>query len=94
MMCRSAARHIGAFTKAHRSLQEIYEKFDQTPADFKDLQPEFPHPRCYTSLDGKSQEHFRYIRTLEVSKLLFVMKTDAGEQLCVKFVQTYLWTVY
>ena len=93
-MRKSAARHIGALRKAHQSLQGLYEKFDQTPADFKDLQPEFPHPRYYTSLDGNNHECFRYIRTLGASNLLFVVKTDAGEQLCVKFVRTYAWTVH
>ena len=93
-MRQSAARHIGAFTKALRSLQELYEKFNRrTPEDFKDLQPEFPHPRCYTTLDGKNHR-FRYISILQDSKLLFVVETDAGERLCVKFVRTYAPTVH
>ena len=93
-MRRCAARHIGAFTKACRSLKELYERFDKTPGDFKNLQPEFPHPRCYTTLDEKNQEHFRYIRTLEASKLLFAAQTDAGEELCVKFARTYNQAVH
>ena len=89
-MRRSAARHVGAFRKACQTLKELYQKFNADPAAFNDWQPEFPHPRSYRSLDDEKEEvHFRYASVLEYNKLLFVAKTDAGEQVCIKFAQTY-----
>ncbi|KAI6006425.1 hypothetical protein EDC04DRAFT_2969244 [Pisolithus marmoratus] len=85
VMRQSAARRIGAFTKACQRLKELYVNYNRTPENFKDLQPEFPHPRCYKILDRQDWVHFRYIHSLEASKLLFIMEMDAGQKLCVKF---------
>ncbi|KAI5986002.1 hypothetical protein EDC04DRAFT_2589995 [Pisolithus marmoratus] len=89
VMRQSAARRIGAFTKACQRLKELYVNYNRTPENFKDLQPEFPHPRCYKILDKQDWVHFRYIHSLEASKLLFIVETDAGQKLCVKFARSY-----
>ncbi|KAI6043266.1 hypothetical protein EDC04DRAFT_2600312 [Pisolithus marmoratus] len=60
MMCQSAAHRIGAFTKACQRLKELYVKYNRTPENFKDLQSEFPHPRCYKILDRQDWVHFRW----------------------------------
>lgn len=91
-MRRYAGRHICAFKNAVKTLKKRYDEFHRTPTKFKDMQPEYPHPRYYQSSDGKTC--FRYIRSLQANKLLFVAETDAGERLCVKFTRTYDRTVH
>ncbi|KAH7908778.1 hypothetical protein BJ138DRAFT_1115536 [Hygrophoropsis aurantiaca] len=88
-MSEFAASHIGAFKKALQSLENLYKEFARHPENFSDLQPKFPYPRSYISLETKEQEHFRYIRTLERNKLLFIVQTGESKQLCVKFARRY-----
>ena len=89
MMCWSAACHISTFRKVCQMLKELYQKFDANHAAFGDLQPEFPHPHSYRILNEEKEVHFRYTHILEHNKLCFIVVTNTGKQICIKFTWTY-----
>jgi hypothetical protein len=87
-MRESLARHFGAFKKAIRSLEQCYKALEN-PAVLADLDPRFPDPRTYRSLETDCTVKFEYIDQIDQHKLLFFGKTDNGESICIKFVRRY-----
>jgi hypothetical protein len=87
-MRESLARHFGAFKKAIRSLEQCYEALEN-PAVLADLDPRFPDPRTYRSLETDCTVKFKYVSQMDQQKLLFFGKTDNGESICIKFVRRY-----
>ena len=87
-MRESLARHFGAFKKAISLLEECYETLEN-PALIEDLDPRFPDPRTYHSLETNSTVNFKYVGQMYAKRLLFLGKTDNGERVCIKFVRRY-----
>lgn len=87
-MRESVARHLGAFKKAVESLKRCHEALDDL-ALLKHLDPLYPDPHSYRSLQSKTTVNFEYTSHMDPNKLLFFGKTDNGESICIKFVRRY-----
>jgi hypothetical protein len=87
-MRESLARHFGALKKAIQSLKQCHKAL-ANPALLKDLDPRYPDPRTYHSLETETNVKFKYLSQMDDSKLLFVGETDDGERICIKFVRRY-----
>jgi aminoglycoside phosphotransferase (APT) family kinase protein len=61
----------------------------ENPALIEDLDPRFPDPRTYHSIETNSTVKFKYLYQMDEQKLLFVGKTDNGESIRIKFVRRY-----
>ncbi|KAM6501181.1 hypothetical protein JOM56_004195 [Amanita muscaria] len=70
-----AARHLGAFKKAIRSLQDYYHN---------DLSR-----KHITSLVDSSEHHFKYVKQHEHHRLFFFGKLSDGRGICIKFTHDY-----
>jgi len=92
-MRESLARHFGALKKAILSLGQCYEALTNT-ALLENLDPQYPDPRTYRSLESKTTVNFKYLRQMDEKKLLFVGETDNGERICIKFVCRYSQAVH
>jgi hypothetical protein len=92
-MNESLARHFGAFKAAILSLEQCYDAL-KNPTLLENLDPQFPDPRMYRSLETKATVNFKYLRQIDEKKLLFVGENDNGERICIKFVRRYSQTVH
>ena len=89
----SLVRHFGAFKAAIRSLEQCYDTL-KTPALLENLDPQFPDPRTYHSLETKTIVNFKYLRQIDEKKLLFLGENDNGKRICIKFVRQYSQAVH
>ena len=87
-MRESLARHFGALKKAILSLEQCYDALTN-PTLLENLDPQFPDPRTYCSLETETIVNFQYLCQLDEKKLLFVGETDNRERICIKFVRQY-----
>ncbi|KIL66082.1 hypothetical protein M378DRAFT_10374 [Amanita muscaria Koide BX008] len=91
-----AARHLGAFKKAIRSLQDYYHNDlsvtnppvplsnpTSIPSDI------FPYRKHFTSLVDSSEHHFEYVKQHEHHRLFFFGKLSDGRGICIKFTHDY-----
>jgi len=92
-MRESLARHFGALKKTILSLERCYEAL-RNPALLENLDPQFPDPRTFRSLESKTTVNFKYLCQMDEKKLLFVGETDKGERICIKFVRRYSRAVH
>jgi hypothetical protein len=92
-MHESLARHFGAFKAAIRSLEQCYDAL-KNPALLENLDPQFPDPRRYRSLETKITVNFKYLHQIDEKKLLFIGENDNGERICIKFVRRYSQAVH
>lgn len=89
----SLARNFGALKKAILLLERCYEAL-KNPTLFEKLDPQFPDPRTFRSLETENTVHFKYLHHLDEKKLLFIGETDNRERICVKFVRRYSRAVH
>ncbi|KAF8810349.1 hypothetical protein BYT27DRAFT_7253936 [Phlegmacium glaucopus] len=68
----SLARHLGAFKKAIRSLEECYEAALTNPTLLKNLNPQFPDPCTYLSPATKTSVNFKYLCQIDEKRQLFI----------------------
>ncbi|KAG5635658.1 hypothetical protein H0H81_010494 [Sphagnurus paluster] len=87
-MRESLARHFGALKKAIFSFEQRYDALTD-PSLLKHLDPRFPDPRTYRSLETETTVNFEYLHQIDEQKLLFMGKTDNRERICIKFVRRY-----
>jgi hypothetical protein len=87
-MRESLARHFGAFKAASRSLEQCYDAL-KNHALLENLDPQFPDPRTYRSLETETTVNFKYLCQIDEKKLLFIGENDNGERICIKFVRRY-----
>ena len=86
----TVARHMVAFRKATERLKEYYEKLQETPTVPSVVPPHmFPYPTGYKSLNDNTPKRFQYGIELVDDKLVFSGTEDNGDNICIKFVQTY-----
>ncbi|KAF4623412.1 hypothetical protein D9613_002414 [Agrocybe pediades] len=83
-------RQIGAFRNALTLLQPCYDILD-TPRFPKDLDPIFPDPRQYVSVETGETIKFDYVRKAvpDSATLVFMGTTSAHEDICIKYTQSY-----
>ncbi|KAF8079189.1 hypothetical protein FPV67DRAFT_1604454 [Lyophyllum atratum] len=89
-----AARHLGAYKRAVRSLEAYYR--DELPSttassSLSPPDPRFPYPTRFTSLDDAAECVFEYVSQLDQDKLLFVARLLQGGRgnICIKFARRY-----
>jgi len=87
-MRESLARHFGAFKTTIRSLEQCYDALEN-PTLLENLDPRFPDPHTYHSLETGTKVHFKYFLQIHEEKLLFFGKADDGQSICIKFVRRY-----
>ncbi len=92
-MRESLARHFGALKKAILSLEQCYDALTNSTL-LENLDPQFPDPHTYCSLETEATVNFKYLRQLDEKKLLFVGETDNRERICIKFVRRYSRAVH
>ncbi|KAH9955729.1 hypothetical protein BGW80DRAFT_1213867 [Lactifluus volemus] len=92
-MRESLARHFGAFKAAIRSLEQCYDAL-KNHALLENLDPQFPDPRTYRSLETETTVNFEYLCQIDETKLLFIGENDNGERICIKFVRRYSQAVH
>ncbi|KAG1843680.1 hypothetical protein F4604DRAFT_1823435 [Suillus subluteus] len=93
------ARHVGAFRKSLRSLNEYCKTMDldaNSPTLNPDLNPvtAFPFQRSYTCIETSSMVHFRYIYQMDNTKLIFTAQRTNKKMICIKFVRRYSMDVH
>ncbi|KAF9553365.1 hypothetical protein CPC08DRAFT_787768 [Agrocybe pediades] len=83
-------RQIGAFRNARTLLQRCYDIL-ATPRFPKDLDPIFPDPRQYVSVETGETIKFDYVRKAvpKSATLVFMGTTSAHEDICIKYTQPY-----
>jgi serine/threonine protein kinase len=84
-------RHLGAFRKATKSLEQYYEnlKASGSSAISSKYNPTFPYPTSYTS--GLTEHTFTYLSELPSEhNFVFFGRLDSNDQkLCIKFTHQY-----
>lgn len=92
---QTATRHIAAFYKAVKSLEQYYSQLEHHCLSNAVTDQLFPYPTSYDSLPvangtAATTIQFRYDRPVVNGKLIF-FATEVGseEKICVKFVQSY-----
>jgi hypothetical protein len=84
-----AARHFGALRSALRTLKTYYRDLNSLSSSVP-RDPKFPYPSHFTSPDSTKQ-YFRYVSHPIEDRLIFFGKLlDGGEDICIKFVQSYM----
>src|SRR5262249_3443358 len=86
------ARHVGALKKAVASLAQYYtqEVLDKTRS-LPDVQ--FPYHCWYMTLEGSHKVGFKYMSQIG-DKLVFQVRTESKEEVCVKFMHQYSLKVH
>jgi len=88
----TAARHLGAFKMAIRSLKDYYE-YDLPAINMSNLPLSlgqiFPYPTHFTSLINSTPQCFEYLRQPMDDTLLFFGKLSDNHDICIKFVCHY-----
>ncbi|KAF8131371.1 hypothetical protein EV363DRAFT_1165249, partial [Boletus edulis] len=92
---QTATRHIAAFYKAAKSLEQYYSQLELHCPSNTVTDQIFPYPTRYTSLHvangtATTKIKFQYDRPVVNRKLIFFATEESSkDKICVKFVQSY-----
>ncbi|KAF8444535.1 hypothetical protein L210DRAFT_962606 [Boletus edulis BED1] len=92
---QTATRHIAAFYKAAKSLEQYYSQLELHCPSNTVTDQLFPYPMSYTSLPvangtATTTIKFQYDRPVVNEKLIFFATEESSkDKICIKFVQSY-----
>lgn len=87
---QTATRHIAAFYKAAKSLEQYYSELEPHCPPNAVTNQLFPYPTSYNSLSTTTTIKFQYNSPVVNGKLIFFATEESSKDtICVKFVQSY-----